>query len=127
MANEADTNDHEDDTNIKCYDTKANYIGECSCDARAFCNNMDLFSCCMKFIVDVKNNEYHAPRIMEFKGGCMWFMCDPGISIGIIAMMFMLCHDTTDNTKKIILMLYDTDIYDTHVVFIAMIQRLMAK
>ena len=39
-------------------------------------------------------------------------------------MMLTLCH--TDN-KKIILMLYDTDIYDTHVVFITMIQRLMAK
>ena len=39
-------------------------------------------------------------------------------------MMLTLCD--TDN-KKIILMLYDTDIYDTHVVFITMIQRLMAK
>ena len=39
--------------------------------------------------------------------------------------MLTLCD--TDKKKKIILMLYDTDIYDTHVVFITMIQRLMAK
>ena len=37
-------------------------------------------------------------------------------------MILTLCD--TDNTE-IILMLYDTDIYDTHVVFIAMIQIFM--
>ena len=49
----------------------------------------------------------------------MWFTCDPGISIAVMILTLIII-------KKIILMLYDTDIYDTHVVFIAMIQRLMA-